>query len=276
MCSRFRRSIQSAFDGGGSSHSLKIPANITGLYGSHYSDASRIENISLNRQNSSSPMKNMSEMTNSVPEALKHDQSREDSERDDMSSYSSHREFDNSKAIREFSNDAASPAKSLFGQMEDAVTKAKLIAAQQFLLQNFQKQREALFSAQNISSISTLPSEENKKMFAPFPFSPLPFTLPPTSVHFSGFPNMPKNNNGVMESFPLKKEDNEEEEKIETESDVRDEESPKKSQRDNAFLLFSQIQKYRQQILESGNSKFSPDSMEPNIIRSCEKLVTPF
>ena len=66
------------------------------------------------------------------------------------------------------------------------------------------------------------------------------------------------------------------EDKIETESDVRDAETPKKSQRDNAFLLFSQIQKYRQQILESGNSKFSPDSMEPNIIRSCEKLVTPF
>ena len=87
---------------------------------------------------------------------------------------------------------------------------------------------------------------------------------------------MPKNNNGVVETIPIKKENNEHEEKIETESDVRDEETPKKSQTDNALLLFSQIQNYRQQILESGNSKFSPDSIEPNIIRPCEKLVTPF
>ena len=33
-------------------------------------------------------------------------------------------------------------------------------------------------------------TEENKKMFTPFPFSPLPFTLPPTSIHFSGFSNI--------------------------------------------------------------------------------------
>lgn len=221
-------------------------------------------------------MKNISEMSNSMTEASNHDQSQENSEKDDVSSYCNHREFDNSKMIREFSNDAVSPTKSLFGQMEDAVTKGRLIAAQQFLLQNFQKQREALISAQNISSISTLQSEENKKVFAPFPFSPMPFTLPPTSIHFSGFSNMPKNNNGVVETIPIKKENNEHEEKIETESDVRDEETPKKSQTDNALLLFSQIQNYRQQILESGNSKFSPDSIEPNIIRPCEKLVTPF
>ena len=235
-----------------------------------------MEEASLGRSSNSSPIMNLSETPNLLTEVSKNTQSPENPDKEDALSHYDNREPDNHRIMKELSKDSIFPTKPLFDQMEDAVTKAKLIAAQQFLLQNFHKQREALISAQNVSSISALQTEDHKKQFTPFLFSTLPFGLPPPSIHFPGLPNMPKNNNRPLEAFQVKKDIEEDVQEKKTESDIKEEECPNKGQTENAFLLFSKIQKYRQQMIKNGNSKVSSDSIESNPIRSCEKLITPF
>ena len=269
-----RRSIQSAFDGGGSSHSLKIPANITGLYGTPYSDMGHIEDMSFGRNSTSSPIKHLTKKLDSITEGSSRDHYTGESEKEDKASNLNTQSLNDANGNDDLLKESELTSKSIFGQMEDAVTKAKLIAAQQFLLQNFQKQREALVSAQNLSHIPTLPNDG--KMVTPFPFSPFPFSLPPSSMTFPSLPNMSKNNNRLMDTVPFKKEGKEDVEEIDNDSDDKDEKSPQKSQTENAFLLFSQIQNYRRQLLESGNPKHSHDSIETNSIRPIEKLVAPF
>ena len=237
----------------------------------------RIDDVPFSRASAPSPIKFSSDKYDSKLDISNPDHSAEHSEKEDQSSKDDNKELGNINVNKEFSNDIGITSKPFFGQIEDAmVTKAKLIAAQQFLLQNFQKQREALVSAQNVSSISTLPIDSNKKLFSPFPFSPFPFSLPPTPVHFPALPNMPKNNNEMTDPNSLKQEEKEDVEETETDSDSRNERSLNKSQTENAFLLFSQIQNYRRQLLESGSQKFPHNSVDSNSIRPCEKLVTPF
>ena len=230
--------------------------------------------MSFGRNSTSSPIKHLTQKLDSITEESSRDHYIGESEKEDKASNLNTRALNDANENVNISKESELPSKSIFSQMEDAVTKAKLIAAQQFLIQNFQKQREALVSAQNLSHIPTLPNDG--KMVTPLPFTPFPFSLPPSSMTFPSLPNMSKNNNRLMDTIPFKKEDKEDVEEIENDSDHKDEKSPQKSQTENAFLLFSQIQNYRRQLLESGNPKLSHDSIETNSIRPIEKLVAPF
>lgn len=236
-----------------------------------------IEDMSFGRNSTSSPIKHLTQKLDSIKEESSRDHYIGESEKEDKASNLNTRLLNDANENDNILKESELPSKSIFGQMEDAVTKAKLIAAQQFLIHNFQKQREALVSAQNISHIPMIPNDG--KMVTPFPFSPFPFSVPPSSMNFASLPNMLKNNNRQIDTIPLKKEDKErEDEEIENDSDKdhKDEKSPEKSPTENAFLLFSQIQNYRRQLLESGNPKLSHDSIETNSIRPIEKLVAPY
>ena len=281
----FRRSIQSAFDGGGSGHSLKMSSSLIGKYGGHpsqYSDISHMEshNPSDFRSNSS-PQGLASEKTATLTSP----------NNDDTVEDNCFASKDNNDAMNESTNDLSNIAKlvpnneeirvgskSLFDQMEDAVAKAKFIAAQQFLLQNFHKQRQALMNAASLQN-TTMPLEEKKRSLSQFPFTPFPFNIPQPSTmighppfpSFSPFHNV-KTESSEGDMTPGRKEKDNPGDPVETRMNGAD-----PNPRENALLLFSQIQNYRRHLLDSGIAKFpSIASLDQNSLRQCDQLITPF
>ena len=141
-----------------------------------------VEDMSFGRNSTSSPIKHLTQKLDSITEESNRDPYIGESEKEEKASNINKRSLNDANGNDDLLKESELPSKSIFGQMEDAVTKAKLIAAQQFLIQNFQKQRDALVSAQNLSNIPTLPNDG--KILTPFPFSPFPFSLPPSSTNF--------------------------------------------------------------------------------------------
>ena len=199
---------------------------------------------------------------------------------------------DNNDAMNESTNDLSNitkmvpnaneeirvGSKSLFDQMEDAVAKAKFIAAQQFLLQNFHKQRQALMNAASLQNTTTT-LEEKKRSLSQFPFTPFPFNIPqPSSMighppfpSFSPFHNV-KAGSSESEMAQGRKENDDSGDPVETRMNGTD-----PNPTENALLLFSQIQNYRRHLLDSGIAKFpSIASIDQNSLRQCDQLITPF
>ena len=268
----FRRSIQSAFDGGGSNHTLKIPSNLIGKYGPQYSDMLSIDDGAFNFKPNSSPKhisieKNCLISENSRGDELIDDNENTAKENKDNAHESvvAGKDFPRSEGIN------TSESRSLFDQVEDAVSRAKFLAAQQFILQNFQKQREVLMAATTVQNPSISPNEDNKKLFTHFPFNPLPFSVSSTPLsQYQCFTNMSQANCTTTDSLT-----NEPKSKLkEMETDTQDkDETDQAKHAENAFLLFSQIQNYRRHLLSSGIPKMPIGSLDLNPIRQCDKVI---
>ena len=165
-------------------------------------------------------------------------------------------------------------SRSLFDQVEDAVSRAKFLAAQQFILRNFQKQREVLMAANTIQNPAISPNDDNKKLFTHFPFNPLPFNISSTPFsQYQSVTNISQANCVTADS--LTNEPKSKFKKMDTDTQEKDKTDQAKHA-ENAFLLFSQIQNYRRHLLSSGISKMPIGSLDLNAIRQCDKLIARF
>ena len=283
----FRRSIQSAFDGGGSGHSLKMSSSLIGKYGGHpsqySSDISHLEtHCTPDFRSNSSPQGLSSEKPTTLT-SPNNDDTVEDNcfaskDCNDAMNESTNDLSHIAKLVPNANEEIRVGSKSLFDQMEDAVAKAKFIAAQQFLLQNFHKQRQALMNAASLQN-TTMPLEEKKRSLSQFPFTPFPFNIPQPSTmmghppfpSFSPFHNV-KTESSEGEMTPGRKDKDNSGDPVDTRMNGAD-----PNPTENALLLFSQIQSYRRQLLDSGIAKFpSIASLDQNSLRQCDQLITPF
>ena len=282
----FRRSIQSAFDGGGSGHSLKMSSSLIGKYGGHpsqySSDISHLEtHCTPDFRSNSSPQGLSSEkpttLTSSNNDGAVEDNCFASKDNNDAMNESTNDLSHIAKLVPNANEEIRVGSKSLFDQMEDAVAKAKFIAAQQFLLQNFHKQRQALMNAASLQN-TTIPLEEKKRSLSQFPFTPFPFNIPqpspmighPPFPSFSPFHNV-KTESSEGEVTERKEKDNPGD-PVETRMNGAD-----PNPTENALLLFSQIQNYRRHLLDSGIAKFpSIASLDQNSLRQCDQLIAPF
>ena len=243
-----------------------MPSNLMGKYGPQYPELGQID---LNfKKNSASDEHHLSAKRYS-PHELVDDKSPSTKEGNSDITESEHK---NATKDHIKDEELAIGSRSLFDQMEDAVTKAKFIAAQQFLLQNFQKRSQVLMSAANTQE-SPISNEEKKKTLAPFPFSPFPFSLPPPPPMHQTFFNTSMISN--VSNDALRNEAKSKSREIEIDTEDKDDIEPPKHA-ENALFLFSQIQNYRRHLLESGLAKFPIGPVDPNSVRQCDKLLAPF
>ena len=156
-------------------------------------------------------------------------------------------------------------------EVDDALTRARFLATQQFFLQTFQKRRQLLLTAAHLQDTASS-ENDNKNIPAPLPFAFFPFNLSPTALIHSAFPNVLQGHNISNEAIQ-----NEIEQKSsKTEADVLDRiEKYPTGQAENALMLFSQIQNYRRHLLESGSVTFPIGSVDSNSFRRCDNLIPP-
>ena len=272
----FRRSIQSAFDGGGNNHhTLKIPSNLIGKYGPQYSDMGSIDDGGFNFKLSSAP-KHLSVERNCLVSDNSHvDELIDDNEIIAKENKNNVHDLDLSdKDFPRIESPSTLGSRSLFDQMEDAVSRAKFLAAQQFIIQNFQKQREVLMAAATIENPCNSTNDDNKKLFTHFPFNPLPFGVSSSPLsQFQGFTNISQANCFTTDS--LTNEPKSMYKEVETDTQDK-EETDQAKYAENAFLLFSQIQNYRRHLLSSGMPKIPAGSLDLNPIRQCDKVIARF
>ena len=279
----FRRSIQSAFDGGGSGHSLKMSSSLIGKYGGHpsqySSDISHMETHNPSEFRSNSLPQGLTLEKPTILTSPNNDDAVEDNcfPSKDNAMNESTNDLSNIAKLVPNNEEIRVGSKSLFDQMEDAVAKAKFIAAQQFILQNFHKQRQALMNA---ASLQNTHLEEKKRSLSQVnPFTPFPFNIPqpspmmghPSFPSFSPFNNV-KTESSEGEMTQGSKEKDNSGDPVETGMNGAD-----PNPTENALLLFSQIQNYRRHLLDSGIAKFpSIASLDQNSLRQCDQLITPF
>ena len=139
---------------------MKIPSNLIGKYGPQYTDMGSLDDGSFNFKSSLSakhlaPEKNSATSDNSTLDELI--DGNEIVSKENRSKFEESDISGNGFSRGEDLKTAGSNA--VFDQMEDAITKAKFLAAQQFLLQNFQKQRELLMAATSTQNPSTSSDE---------------------------------------------------------------------------------------------------------------------
>ena len=156
-------------------------------------------------------------------------------------------------------------------QMEDAVTKARFIAAQQLFLQHLQKRKHLLLTATQLRD-NTLSENADRKSVAAFPPSLFPFS-------FQGTPLL---NTASSAALELPKFD------IEALGNgmshgpeelygdiVQDKKMDPLGQTENILMLFTQIQNYRRHLHESGAMKF-PFASNSSRFSSHDNVVKPF
>lgn len=251
-----------------------MPSNLIGKYGQPPKELSNIDNDILSLKSNCSPSSPSSGKHLSTSLSYNHDEF----VADNGSLNKEHNEDGNGqeeiRITKEFPENEEPKMSSRFlrDQMEDAMTKARFMAAQQFFLQHFQKRRQILLSAAQLQD--TVSSEdEKKKHLSSFPFPHFPFNLPPTPLLHSAFPNISQGPN--LNTEALQNEIEQTPKEIETDGLHKKEIYPT-GQAENALLLFSQIQNYRRHLLESGISKFPIGSLDSNSIRHCDNLIAPF
>jgi hypothetical protein len=252
---------------------MKIPSHLIGKYGPQYADMGPIDNGAFNFRPISSPKPLSIEKNCLVSENSNVDQIIDDNE--SISKENKGNVHDSDNKGKDFCRTESIPgSRSLLDQMEDAVSKAKFLAAQQFILQNFHKQREVLMAAATIQNPSVSMNEDSKKLFTHFPFNPLPFSLSSSPFsQYQGLTNISKANCTTTDS--LTNEPKSQYKEMETDTQEKDETDQAKNA-ENAFLLFSQIQNYRRHLLSSGIPKTPIGSLDLNAIRQCDKLIARF
>ena len=251
-----------------------MPSNLIGKYGQQYKEISHIDNDSLSLKSNCSALSPSSAKHPSISQNYNQDEYVEDNGLVNKESNEDINSQDELNITKEFSDNEEQKMGSRFlrDQMEDAMTKARLMAAQQFFLQNFQKRRQILLTAAHLQE--TVSSEDDKKkVLTPFPLPHFPFNLSPTPLLHSAFPNIPHDPN--MNIDALRNETEQKSKEMETDVLHKNEIYPT-GQAENALLLFSQIQNYRRQLLESGIVKLPIGSFDSNSIRQCDNLITPF